>query len=71
MDTHCHRRLPGELSTWAVQHFMERERGGFGFMVVSILWANRLVMGSLGQPITIRRDPESKTDPLRLGSSSG
>jgi len=37
---------------------MERARGSFGPMVASTLCADRLVLSSLGQPITIGVDPE-------------
>lgn len=41
----------------AVKQFMEGARGSFGLVVVSTTWADRLVLSSLGQPITIGVDP--------------
>lgn len=43
----------------AVQEFMDRARGSFGLAVVSTTWPDRLVLCSLGQPITIGMDPET------------
>jgi hypothetical protein len=43
----------------AVEAFMERARGSFGLVVVSTTWPDRLVLSSLGQPITIGADPAS------------
>lgn len=41
----------------AVRQFMERARGSFGLVVVSTTWPERLVLTSLGQPITLGFDP--------------
>lgn len=41
----------------AVSQFMERARGSFGLVVVSSTWPERLVLTSLGQPITLGFDP--------------
>jgi hypothetical protein len=43
----------------AVQQFMEGARGSFGLVVVSTTWPGRLVLSSLGQPITIGLDPNA------------
>lgn len=45
----------------AVQQFMDRARGSFGLVVFSTTWADRLVLSSLGQPITIGCDPDAGT----------
>jgi hypothetical protein len=41
----------------AVQQFMQGARGSFGLVVASTTWPDRLVLSSLGQPITIGMDP--------------
>lgn len=41
----------------AVQRFMQAARGSFGLVVTSTTWPDRLVLSSLGQPITIGVDP--------------
>jgi hypothetical protein len=41
----------------AVTQFMELARGSFGLVVVSSTWPDRLVLASLGQPITLGFDP--------------
>ncbi|MFO7629659.1 MAG: hypothetical protein R6W06_09135, partial [Prochlorococcaceae cyanobacterium] len=41
----------------AVMQFMELARGSFGLVVVSSTWPDRLVLASLGQPITLGFDP--------------
>ncbi len=41
----------------AVAQFMELARGSFGLVVVSSTWPERLVLASLGQPITLGFDP--------------
>ncbi|MCX5933159.1 MAG: hypothetical protein NTW83_15455 [Cyanobacteria bacterium] len=41
----------------AVSQFMELARGSFGLVVVSSIWPERLVLASLGQPITLGFDP--------------
>jgi hypothetical protein len=43
----------------AVRHFLQDARGSFGLMVASTTWPDRLVLSSLGQPITIGGDPEA------------
>ena len=43
----------------AVRQFMHDARGSFGLMVVSTTWPDRLVLCSLGQPITIGVDPHA------------
>lgn len=43
----------------AVRQFMENARGSFGLVVVSTTWPDRLVLSSLGQPITIGMDPQA------------
>ncbi|MEB3323969.1 MAG: hypothetical protein VKM17_01370, partial [Cyanobacteriota bacterium] len=43
----------------AVRQFMEGARGSFGLVVVSTTWPDRLVLSSLGQPITIGMDPHA------------
>jgi hypothetical protein len=43
----------------ATRIFMDRARGSFGLVVVSSTWDDRLVISSLGQPITIGFDPAS------------
>lgn len=43
----------------AVRQFMEGARGSFGLVVVSTTWPERLVVSSLGQPITIGMDPNA------------
>lgn len=42
----------------AVHQFMQCTRGSFGLVVVSTTWPDRLVLCSLGQPITIGVDPK-------------
>lgn len=41
----------------AVMQFMELARGSFGLVVVSSTWPDRVVLASLGQPITVGFDP--------------
>ncbi|MFM9072787.1 MAG: hypothetical protein ACKOOC_05205 [Cyanobium sp.] len=41
----------------ALKYFMDRARGSFGLVVASTTWPDRLVVGSLGQPITIGGNP--------------
>lgn len=41
----------------AMRQFMERARGSFGLVVASTIWPERLVLSSLGQPITIGMAP--------------
>ena len=43
----------------AVRQFMEGARGSFGLVVASTTWPDRLVLCSLGQPITIGLDPNA------------
>lgn len=43
----------------AMRQFMEGARGSFGLVVVSTTWPDRLVLSSLGQPITIGMDPNA------------
>ncbi|MEB3272135.1 MAG: hypothetical protein VKJ44_10915 [Synechococcus sp.] len=43
----------------AVRQFMQRARGSFGLVVASSTWPDRLVLSSLGQPITIGMDPRA------------
>lgn len=44
----------------ATQFFMLRARGSFGLVTVSTLTPDKLVLSSLGQPITIGVDPQQK-----------
>lgn len=44
----------------ATQFFMLRARGSFGLVTVSTLAPDRLVLSSLGQPITIGVDPQQQ-----------
>ena len=44
----------------ATQFFMLRARGSFGLVTVSTLTPDRLVLSSLGQPITIGVDPQQQ-----------
>jgi hypothetical protein len=44
----------------AVKQFMERARGSFGLVVISTTLPDRLVLSSLGQPITVGVDPLSR-----------
>ncbi|MFN7898466.1 MAG: hypothetical protein ACK5N0_02210 [Synechococcaceae cyanobacterium] len=44
----------------AVQQFMERARGSFGLVVVSTCQPDELVLSSLGQPISIAMDRQTK-----------
>ncbi len=41
----------------ATRQFLERARGSFGLVVASSTWPDRLVLSSLGQPISIGFDP--------------
>jgi hypothetical protein len=44
----------------ATQFFMLRARGSFGLVTVSTLTPDKLVLGSLGQPMTIGVDPQQQ-----------
>jgi hypothetical protein len=44
----------------AMRQFMEGARGSFGLVVASTTWPDRLVLCSLGQPLTIGIDPHTR-----------
>jgi hypothetical protein len=71
-DVRLRRHGPAQLRRWidaaidafarndpnrAVRQFMQRARGSFGLVVVSSTWPERLVLASLGEPITLGFDP--------------
>ena len=44
----------------AMRQFMDGARGSFGLVVASTTWPDRLVLSSLGQPLTIGIDPHTR-----------
>jgi hypothetical protein len=44
----------------AMRQFMDGARGSFGLVVASTTWPDRLVLSSLGQPLTIGIDPGTR-----------